>query len=1596
MNKRVYNKIFKWAGRAFLGLFLFLFLIIAALYIPAVQDFIVPKVLDKVNSSSEMTISVEKFRLRFPLDVSVDGVSVMQKGDTVLLASSADVNVALFPLLSGEVYAKGLLLRDVFFKTGSPDSALYLRANVGMAKLNRTGVKLAASDVSIDDLDLKGGRIEIALKQDTTPPSPASETNWKIHAMRLSLGDIDYRMTLSPSIDSLNAKLGSLILLEGVVDLSGRSADISHLLIDGVNARFITPMESLPHTVDLAPDTAAVDSLPWTIKLGHLSLKNGSALYAKSEAVPADGLDLNYLSLSNINVEIDSLYNKASEMTVPLRKLSAIERSGLSLESSGLFVMTESGMSANGFSINTNASSFDLDAILGTGVDDPGNSPVDIRIGADISVSDLQIAFPGMKEILAQLPRNRKIGLDVSIDGTMADMSIKRVAAEIPDHLDVTLSGRLANATDFDRMDGSVKIDGDLVDIDFIKPALMDVRTRRNVNLPSLKLSGKANVHGGTVNGGLQAVTAEGEIAMDASWNGSRQNYDVVIDADRFPVRSFLPESGIGDVTAGIKVKGRGLDVFDRNTSVEACVDASNIEYKRAVIHDFVLEARLSDGNADISVKSDNPAAKMDLTASGNLSGEKYNWNVGGEIARLDLYRLGLSDSLFDISTAFDGQFSVSPKYNNYIGRLGVSELDVAIGSSQHFSGDHLDVSFEASDSATSAVISNNDLHIDFSSPVVLDSVVTRMSNSAILVGRQVESRKAGILELQRSLPPFRLHVNAGRDNILSRYLSDNGTALSSVEIGISNDSVIALNAKLDTLVSGSTRLDHIILDSRQYGEFLRYKAIIDNNPGTMDNFAYVQANGYLAGDKLAVFLKQRDIEDKTGYSLGGVIAMTDSTMQLKFVPFRPVIGYKEWTVNKDNYIRVNTRSRHIDANLSMKSDESAFHLYTVHDSLSQSDGQEDIVLNISDIKIADWIAVNPYAPPVKGDLSANMRFALSPTSINGSGTVTLSELFYGKNRVGTLDLDIDLTTMPSGTVLAETAMKVDGDEVMTAKGNLNDTTSVNPFLLDFELSRFPLSIANPFIGASTGSVGGYLNGKMDITGSLSAPQFNGYLDFDSASVNIKMLGTTFHLSEEKIPVDSNVIRFDNYSIYGVNDNPLTIKGSLDLRSMSDIGVDLAMKARDMQVIGHQKKRGSDVYGKAYISLDSKAYGTMGRLKADAMLTVMPGTNVTYIIPGGTSALSGASDNNMVRFVNFSDTTAVASADSVVVTGSAIDLTAVLKIAQGATISVDLSSSGQNKAQVQSSGTLEYTMNYMGDTRFTGRLNIDGGFVRYTPPFMSEKLFNFEEGSYVAFNGDMMNPQLNVKAVDRMKANVTQEGQNSRLVNFDVAIAVTGSLQNMDVAFDLSTGDDITVENELQAMSPEQRANQAMNLLLYNVYTGPGTKGNTNLSGNPLFSFLESKLNSWMANNVKGVDISFGIDQYDRTVDGASSTTTSYSYKVSKSFLNDRFKVVVGGNYSTDANADENFSQNLINDISFEYMLNRSGSMYIRLFRHTGYESILEGEITQTGVGFVYKRKLRTLRDLFRFGHRPAPESNDKEPVAEQGVITRKNDGKNE
>jgi hypothetical protein len=53
--------------------------------------------------------------------------------------------------------------------------------------------------------------------------------------------------------------------------------------------------------------------------------------------------------------------------------------------------------------------------------------------------------------------------------------------------------------------------------------------------------------------------------------------------------------------------------------------------------------------------------------------------------------------------------------------------------------------------------------------------------------------------------------------------------------------------------------------------------------------------------------------------------------------------------------------------------------------------------------------------------------------------------------------------------------------------------------------------------------------------------------------------------------------------------------------------------------------------------------------------------------------------------------------------------------------------------------------------------------------------------------------------------------------------------------------------------------------------------------------------------------------------------------------------------------------------LSLEYQLDNAGTHYVRLFHNKNYESLLEGEIIETGVGYVLRKNMNRLRDIFKF-----------------------------
>lgn len=150
--------------------------------------------------------------------------------------------------------------------------------------------------------------------------------------------------------------------------------------------------------------------------------------------------------------------------------------------------------------------------------------------------------------------------------------------------------------------------------------------------------------------------------------------------------------------------------------------------------------------------------------------------------------------------------------------------------------------------------------------------------------------------------------------------------------------------------------------------------------------------------------------------------------------------------------------------------------------------------------------------------------------------------------------------------------------------------------------------------------------------------------------------------------------------------------------------------------------------------------------------------------------------------------------------------------------------------------------------------------------------------------------------------------------------------------------------------------------------------------GAALNSFLQSEINNIAGSALKSVDISLGMEQYDQNGTGSGGQRTDFSFRFAKRFYNDRISIILGGRVSTGKDVNTKQSQQFIDNVSIEYRLDNSGTRYIKLFHNKNYESLLEGEIIETGAGIVLRKKMLRLRELFIFKKKKIkPVTEDKE-----------------
>ena len=1273
-----------------------------------------------------------------------------------------------------------------------------------------------------------------------------------------------------------------------------------------------------------------VDFLKRIYNVKRLSVAKGSFNYDSGTKEPSKGFDPSHIAFRDVFISIDSLHNRDRELRATIRRISMSERSGIYIRSlTGNIIADNRAIKLPQIIVNTPHSEI------------VANAKVDWLLLANLNegsfVSSI-VANIGKQDVLlfaGEVPKAfsdsypfRAITFRALAEGNMKNIRLSRLTADLPGAFSFSSTADLKNLSNKQNRSGRIDFRLATKDLGFLA-ALINKSSNGTIRVPQdMNLQGKVEMKGIRYLAGLTLNEGEGEVKADAEYSGARKSYTAKVAINKLQVGHFLPKEQIHSLTASFQVAGEGTDIFSPRTTLSGGVDLQELRYGKSIVTGLSLQGNLLKSLAKVTLTSESKLLQMEANLAVQLQKKLTNADLVMNVRHIDLKGLGLIPRSLRKPTPF----------------TLIAFTDKA---------------------KTLVELHSGDLNLSLNSSAPLMNLIKEMSDFSTLLVKQIQAKKLNQQELRKKMPSAHLLFSAGKKNPFSEYLALSKIYFSnaSADLHSSRTDGVQGDFSVYSFETDSVLLDTIRLTIKQDTAAIRMHAGIINNAANKQYVFQAYADGTVGNDNAELMLKYLNAKGELGANLGVRAKLEENGFAFNVFPDQPLLFFRPFTVNKDNRIFIGNDER-ITANLDLQ-DKNGMGLF-IH-SIDNPLTQQDLIAELRNIDLKEVVHSLPYLPDIGGILSAKAEYLQKENRFQVIADAGVKNFMYTNQLVGNLSLKATYLPVEKNVHQLEASMGYDGREVLTANGVYN-ATSTGSMNVHARLKSFPLSIANPFISDGLVRLTGGLNGEVALEGSTQSPQINGELSADSASAYIAQIGTRLRLDEKTIRVVSNRLTFDNYSIYAAGKNPLTVAGTVDFKDLQQMRADLKLTAKNYQLFNTSRTEESLFYGKLFVDLNTTIRGPLDALVMRGNMRLLGNTDATYVLKDSPLTVQDRL-GDMVTFVNFNDSLPAPKEKPKPVSLSGLDMLINVQVEPAVRLKADLSPDRENRVELEGGGDLSLQYTPQGDLLLYGRYTLSDGLLKYTLPVIPLKSFAIQNGSYVEWSGNIMDPKVNFKALERVHASVTNENQASRQVNFDVSVSIKNTLKELGMSFDLEAPEDMAVQNQLSAMSDEERSKLAITMLVTGMYmpqgmASSGSSGGINM-GSALNSFLQSEISNIAGSALKKVDITFGMESYEETGMAGSGKRTDYSYRFARRFYNDRIRIVIGGKISTGQTVDE--KQSFIDNISLEYRLDTSGTRYVKLFHNKNYQSLLEGEIIETGAGVVLRKKMRNLGELFIF-----------------------------
>ncbi|HSO85761.1 MAG TPA: translocation/assembly module TamB domain-containing protein, partial [Draconibacterium sp.] len=1426
--------------------------------------------------------------------------------------------------------------------------------------------------------------------QTSEPANAQKEKSGKILptiiAQKLQLINSTVNYTDSVNYLSVNTKIDHIKLEKGLVDVQNEKITFDYINLSESDIRY--------HT--FVPEIVAGSNSPgksnWKVTVNRLDAENNMLDYKVGDGPElTNEFDGKHLELAQLTFEATNFYYDSELTKISVKNLSAINQNHFvvnSLETD--FSMDQYSITADKLKLKTPHSSIDADfhvefTSLANFTDSLQFSNLNL-VMRKVSLKNPDVLYFNAelnKQPFFKNPANITT-MSGAVNGPLNNLTGKNLFIKTGTNTVVETDFNIRGLPDAKTATYnfpnliiiSGKKDMELMAGDSIPK---NINLPENINL-QIAFKGEAKSFETTVIAGSSFGDAQLSATIDKS-----ENFTGKVNTTNFDLGKLLKDTVMyGPVSLTAETSGHGLDKNTVAAKIKA--EISQIYLYQYTYHNFNVDGNISGQEFEGKMNLNDENAVFDFEGLVSINPDKERIKFRLNVLGADLQKLHFTQNDIRIAlvAAADLKGGTVKKLN---GSAAITNMIIAQGEETYT----LDSLLFASVNET------RKSEINFSSALVgvkYSGTISPADISAQLnnfVQIYFPFKNGQQLEKNNESSDFKFEIQLHNHPLLSQVLLPQ---LKEFEPGIiqgyfdSEKNDLKINAKMKKIVYGTTEIKDFEFDVNSNPGELNYKissSAVSNAQIKLENFLI---DGKLADNKINTTISSVDEKKNKKLLISTEITKDGENFRMALDPAGFYLADKQWDIAADNYVEFGNQGFLIH-HLFMNKTGSEVNIASVNDRFN-----DDLNVEIRNFKLEDISGIiEKDTSFVKGTVDGNALLKRVNDSYGLIADAKIANLFVSGIPIGNLTVKAENPTREKFNI----DLNLSGTENnLTTKGYYIAKGGDNSISLTTDIQSLSLKTIQAFSMGTITEASGNLSGNFLVKGNSTSPVITGELIFKNAFITPAALNNRLEIKDEYFQLKKDGIYFDDFTIYDVSQNTAVINGAVNMNHFTDFAFDLSVSANDFLLFNTTAKDNKVFFGRMIIDSEIDVTGPIALPVVNATIKMKKGSNFTFAVPE--DRLTTNKGEGVIEFDNKQKLHPILMRENnkqiqkTNLTG--FDVYSVIEIDKEATLRLLLDPSSTDSLVVRGEAALSFTMDRSGQMSLTGAYNLNDGSYLVSLESLIKRTFEIDKGSTIIWNGDPMEAEVDIDAIYSVRASpidlmadqmagLTKTDRNAYKERhlFLVILKLKGDILHPEIGFEIQLRPEDkgilngAVNQKLTLLNEDASAlnKQVFALLVLGRFIQENPLQSDAGGGTSTFvpatvgKLLSQQLNQWSSKVLPGVDLNFDIQSYNQFETGEAQGRTQVDIGLKKQLFNERLSVQLGGTLEVEGvKAKQNSASDIASDVVLEYKLTKDGRYRLKGFRQNQYESDIDGQFVETGVGISYVRDFDKWTNFFR------------------------------